>query len=134
LKIESKLATGAMIMKMTSCAIAALAALASTGASAQSINLSGMYRCVVDCRPGFEGAPAYVTQNGENLNLVNEAGEPARAWPDWSAPASRIWVDAWDQGAVYSPDAMTIQFDNGKLWRRDLGPPQPLPPPPRFYR
>jgi hypothetical protein len=122
-------------MRMTSCAIAVLAALAPAGASAQSINLTGMYRCVQDCRPGFEGAPAYVTQNGDNLNLVNEAGEPARAWPDWSAPASRIWVDGWDQGAVFSPDAMTIQFDNGKLWRRDLGlPPPPPPPRVRVYR
>jgi hypothetical protein len=93
-----------------------------------------MYRCVADCRPGFEGAPAYVTQNGESLNLVDEAGKPARAWPDWSAPASRIWVDAWEQSAVYSPDAMTIHFDNGKLWQRDLGPPPMLPPSPRVYR
>jgi hypothetical protein len=121
-------------MKMTSCAIAALAALASTGASAQLINLTGMYRCVADCRPGFEGAPAYVTQNGESLNLVSEAGEPARAWPDWAAPPGRIWVDAWNQGAVYSPDAMTIQFDNGRLWRRDLGPPPRLRPAPRIYK
>jgi ribosomal protein L31E len=25
--------------------------------------------------------------------------------------------------AVYSPDGMTIQFDNGTIWQRDVGPP-----------
>jgi hypothetical protein len=28
-------------------------------------------------------------------------------------------------GAVYSPDGMTIQFDNGTVWQRDMGPPPP---------
>ena len=46
------------------------------------------------------------------------------------APASRIWVDALNQGAVYSPDGMIIQFDNGTIWQRDLG----EPPPPRRRR
>ena len=25
--------------------------------------------------------------------------------------------------AVYTPDGMTIQFDNGTIWQRDMGPP-----------
>jgi hypothetical protein len=39
------------------------------------------------------------------------------------APTTRIWADAWNTGAVYSPDGMTIQFDNGTIWQRDMGPP-----------
>jgi hypothetical protein len=39
------------------------------------------------------------------------------------APTTRIWADSWNVGAVYSPDGMTIQFDNGTIWQRDMGPP-----------
>lgn len=123
-----------MRMRMSSLAVGLLAALSATGASAQSINLTGAYRCVQTCRDGLVGSPAYVTQNGPDLNLLNEAGEPSRAWPDWFAPATRIWIDAWNEGAVYSPDGMLIQFDNGTIWQRDLGPPPPPPPPPRRRR
>jgi hypothetical protein len=119
-------------MRMTSCTVALAAMLAAGGASAQSINLTGPYRCVADCRDGLLDGPAFITQNGSNINLVNEAGQSARAWPDWTAPATRIWVDAWNEGAVYSPDGMTVQFDDGTIWRRDLGPPLPSPLPPRW--
>jgi hypothetical protein len=118
-------------MRMTSIAIGLVAALAATGASAQSINLTGIYKCVEACRGGLVGAPAFVTQNGPELNLLNEAGEPSRAWPDWFAPANRIWVDAWNESAVYTPNGMAIQFDNGTVWVRDLGTP---PVPPRRHR
>ena len=111
-------------MRVISVAIVMVAALTATEVSAQSINLTGKYNCIQNCRGGLEGYPAYVTQNGPNLNLLNEAGEPSRAWPDWFAPATRIWLDAWNEGAVYSPDGMLIQFDNGVIWQRDLG----LPP------
>ena len=109
-------------MKIAPYALAAAALLAAGGASAQSINLSGAYRCIEKCS-GVPGAPAFVTQNGYNLNLVNEAGQPSRAWPDTFAPNSRIWADNWNMSAVYSPDGMTIQFDNGTIWQRDMGPP-----------
>jgi hypothetical protein len=115
-------------MRSMSLAVAVLAAVAATEASAQSFNLTGTYRCVQMCRQGLVNYLAHVTQNGPDLNLLNEAGEPARAWPDWFAPATRIWIEAWNEGAVYSPDGMQIQFDNGTIWQRDLGPP---PPPPR---
>ena len=58
-------------------ALTAVGALAATDASAQAINLSGPYRCVVDCAGP---APAVVTQNGWDINLVNELGIPSRAW------------------------------------------------------
>ena len=47
------------------------------------------------------------------------------------APTSRIWAESWNVGAVYSPDGMTIQFDNGTVWQRDVGPPpsRTIPPP-----
>ncbi len=106
--------------------IGAVAAFAATGASAQSINLTGTYRCIQNCRDGYLGAPAFVTQNGEHLNLVTETGDSYRAVPDWNAPASRIWIDARDEGAVYSPDGIRIQFDDGRVWQRDIGPPPPV--------
>ena len=111
--------------------IGAVAAFAAGGASAQSINLTGTYRCVQDCRDGYLGAPAFVTQNGENLNLVTESGDAYRAWPDVTAPNSRIWIDARNESAVYSPDGMRIQFDDGRVWQRDIGLP---PPPPGVWR
>jgi hypothetical protein len=132
----SALSNGVIFMRMTSFAVGILSLVAAGSASAQSVNLTGPYRCVADCRGGMVGAPAFITQNGEDLNLVDEAGQPARAWPDWTAPDKRIWVDAWNQGAVYSPDGMTVHFDSGTIWRRDLGPPPPplLPPLPLVRR
>ena len=109
-------------MKIAPYAIAAAALLTATAASAQIVNLSGAYRCIEKCRAA-PGAPAFVTQNGFNLNLVNEAGQPSRAWPDTFAPTSRIWADDWNMSAVYTPDGMTIQFDNGTIWQRYMGPP-----------
>ena len=99
--------------------IGAVAAFAS-GASAQSINLTGTYRCIQDCRDDYRGAPAFVTQNGDQINLVTEAGVAYRAWPDLTAP---FWIDARNEGAVYSPDGARIQFDDGTVWQRDFGPP-----------
>jgi hypothetical protein len=107
-------------------AIMVLALPIATNASAQSINLTGTYRCVEVCQAGRVGGPAFITQNGPNINLLNEVGQAARAWPDWFAPATRIWVDAWNEGAVYSPDGLTVHFDNGTIWARDLGPPPPV--------
>ena len=89
-------------MRMILSTMVILAALIATEASAQSINLTGAYRCVEACQAGRVGSPAFITQNGPDLNLLNEAGQPARAWPDWFAPATRIWVDALNEGAVYS--------------------------------
>ncbi|MGX9431350.1 MULTISPECIES: hypothetical protein [Bradyrhizobium] len=106
-------------MKRLSLVIGVLAALAAPSASAQSINLTGIYTCVDKCRGSL---PAHVTQNGYDLNLLTESGVPARAWPDLFSPASRIWIDAFNEGAVYSPDGMLIQFDNGTIWHRGLPP------------
>jgi hypothetical protein len=59
--------------------------------------------------------------------VVTEAGIPSRAWPDWYFPTTRIWVDALNQSAVYTPDGLVIQFDSGTVWRRDIPPPAPPP-------
>jgi hypothetical protein len=111
-------------MRVFSLAIGMLAAFSVTGASAQSVNLTGAYTCVQMCRGGLVGHPAYITQNGPDLNLLTETGAAYRAWPDWFSPTTRIWIDALGSGAVYSPDGMVIQFDGGTIWQRDLG----LPP------
>jgi hypothetical protein len=93
-------------------ALLAVGALSTGSASAQVLDLSGPYVCIQGCSgPG----PAYVTQNGWDLNLVNEFGMPSRAWVDYPG---HIWAQAWNQGAVYSPDGLTIQFDSGIVWRR----------------
>lgn len=100
--------------------------MAATQASAQGVNLTGQFRCVQVCAPGLQGQPAFATQNGSNLNLLNEAGEPSRAWIDWPG---HIWADNWQEGALFSADGMTIQFDRGTVWQRDLGGPPPAPVP-----
>jgi hypothetical protein len=109
-------------MKLLSVVIGIITALTATGASAQSVDLTGTYTCIQMCRGDML---AYVTQNGPALNLVTEAGVPSRAWPDWYAPASRIWIDAYNISAVYTPDGMAIQFDNGTIWQRYVPPPPP---------
>ena len=110
-------------MRVVSLAVSLLATVVATPAPAQSDNLTGTYRCVEMCRMGLVGSPAFVTQNGPELNLLNEAGQASRAWPDWFAPATRIWIENYGYGAVYSADGMLIQFDNGTIWQRDSGPP-----------
>jgi hypothetical protein len=99
-------------------------ALIATDASAQLVNLTGRYVCVAVCTPGLQGQFAFITQNGTELNLVNDAGEASRGWVDYPG---HIWVDRADQGAIYSADGMTIQFDRGTVWQRAL---DVVPPPP----
>ena len=77
--------------------------------------LSGQFQCIAGC--AGVGGPAFVTQNGWDLNLVNEIGQPSRAWIDWPG---HIWVQSWNEGAVYSADGMTIQSDNGTVWAKNV--------------
>ena len=106
-------------MRMLALAGVALSALVVGPAAAQIevANLTGRYRCVDLCKPGFENNPAFVTQFGLDLNIADEAGTAARAWID---RPGHIWIDAWQEGAIYSPDGSTIQFDRGRVWRREL--------------
>ena len=46
-------------MKRLSLALGILASLATTGALAQSVDLTGVYRCIQVCRGDL---PAYITQ------------------------------------------------------------------------
>jgi hypothetical protein len=94
-------------MKRMFCVLGALIAFSGTSASAQlAINLSGQFVCVQGCMSGAPGAFAFVTQNGWDVNLTNEAGASSRAWIDWPG---HIWVDAWAEGAIYSPDGNSIR-------------------------
>jgi hypothetical protein len=102
-------------MRIVLGAIAVSAALIATDASAQGVNLTGPYRCMQGCVAARPGDIAFVTQNGWELNLVNEAGQASRGWVDYPG---RIWVARANMGAIYSPDGMTIQFDNGTIWQR----------------
>jgi hypothetical protein len=101
--------------KIGTTTIAALLIVVGTGAVAQqAVNLSGPYRCIQGCAaPGI----ALVAQNGWQLSLTNEVGQHSRAWID---RPGRIWVQSWNEGAAYSPDGMTLQFDRGTVWQRDL--------------
>ena len=109
-------------------AIAILTVLMATNVSAQvqGVDLNGRYQCVLLCS-GAPGSPAFITQNGWELNILNDVGEPSRAWVNYPG---RIWVDRANEGAIYSPDGMTIQFDRGTIWQRIPEPP-PAPPPRR---
>jgi hypothetical protein len=113
-------------MKTTATAVIMLSVLAAAPAWAQDVNLSGQYQCIQNCA-GEPPGPAFVTQYGWDLNMVNEVGQPSLGWIDWPG---HIWAQNWNEGAVYSPDGMVIQFDHGTVWQRDLGLP-PAPPPRR---
>src|SRR5208282_4842925 len=110
------------VVRTVFAAIALLTTFAAFGASAQGVNLSGPWQCVAQCLAP-PGSFAYITQYGWDLNLVNEAGIPSRAWIDYPG---HIWVQRANQGAIYSPDGFTLQFDSGTVWQR----PQVPPPPP----
>lgn len=101
-------------MRMLLGAVGMLTAFVATDASAQAVNVTGEYLCVQGCALGLPG-PAHVTQYGWNMNLVNEAGTPSRAWIDWPG---HLWAADWNEGAIISPDGMTIQFDRGTVWQR----------------
>ena len=96
--------------------IATLTALLATDAAAQveGVDLNGVYRCVAQCLGG-RGSFAHITQYGRQLNVVNDAGVASRAWVDYPG---RIWVAEANEGAIYSPDGFTIQFDHGTIWQR----------------
>jgi hypothetical protein len=106
--------------------LAALTALAAGDASAQAVgsqfrapNLSGVYQCVRSC----SGTRlARIVARGWQLSLINEIGQAANAWIDWPG---HIWIPALSEGAVYSPDGFTIQFDRGTVWV--LIDPEPIP-------
>ena len=91
------------------------------------VDLTGRYRCVHLCRDGALGAVTFVTQNGREMNLLNEVGEPSRGWIEANG---RIWAQSWNEGAVFSPDGVVIQFDRGTIWQRDLGETEPMVAPP----
>jgi hypothetical protein len=55
--------------------------------------------------------------------VVNDAGEASRAWIDYPG---RIWIQQANQGAIYSPDGLTVQFDRGTIWQRAFDVPPPL--------
>ena len=114
-------------MRKALSAIAMLAAVFATDASAQvqGVDLNGRFQCLTLCL-GAPGSFAYITQNGWQLNVLNDAGIPSRAWVDYPG---RIWVEQANQGAIYSPDGTTIQFDRGTIWQR-----APELPPPRGRR
>ncbi len=111
-------------MKLVLVAIGLSATVLASGASAQGINLSGQWQCVASCLAP-QGSFAYITQNGWNFNVVNEAGMASRAWLDYPG---HIWIDRANQGAIYSPDGFTLQFDSGTVWQRAPVPPPPLLP------
>src|SRR5258705_13331226 len=49
--------TRTILMRRLSLALGLLAACAATGASAETVNLTGTYRCIQMCRNGMLGAP-----------------------------------------------------------------------------
>jgi DNA-binding helix-hairpin-helix protein with protein kinase domain len=106
--------------------LAAIVGAANSGAAAQVLDLTGDYQCVQACAMG-PPALAHVAQNGWELNLVNEAGDPSRAWIDYPG---HLWAERWNEGAIISRDGTTIQFDRGTVWQRVVAVPAPPPPPP----
>ena len=81
------------------------------------VNVDGVFRCVMNCRGGLEGARTYVGQSGWQVNLINESGDSSTGYIQWP---SRIWVDKWNEGANVSADGTKIQFDHGTVWVREV--------------
>lgn len=103
------------------------AALTATSAAAEGpyINLTGRWQCTAGCLE-TQGGFAFITQNGWDLNVVNDLGVASRAWVDYPG---HIWLERANVGAVYSPDGIVLQFDNGTIWQRSPELlPAPLPP------
>jgi hypothetical protein len=113
-----------MAIKTILSAVAIVSTVAATDASAQGVNLTGQWQCVALCL-GPPGGVAFITQNGWQLNIVSDAGVPSRAWVDYPG---RIWIETAYQGAIYSPDGFTLQFDRGSIWQRLQVVPLPAPP------
>jgi hypothetical protein len=111
-------------MKTILTAMALLTSLLSS-ASAQGVNLSGRWQCITLCL-GPPGSFAFITQYGWNLNIVNDVGMASRAWIDYPG---HIWIERAHQGAIFSPDGIAVQFDNGTVWQRAPDVPPPPPPP-----
>ena len=102
-------------------AVAVMAELVATDASAQSVNLTGRWQCVASCAAP-PGNFAFITQNGWEINMVSDMGVASRAWFNWPGC---IWVERANEGAIYFPDGFTLQFDRGTVWQRA---PQVSPP------
>ena len=105
------------MMKMVLSVACLMAAISAPALADPSINVDAVYRCVHLCVPGYEGARAYVGQSGSQVNLVSESGDAATGYIQWPR---RIWSDTWDRGAMVSPDGIKIQFDDGKVWIREM--------------
>src|SRR5215475_8998135 len=95
-------------MRVVFSAIALSAALVATDASAQ-VNLTGRYRCIELCQA--PGGYAYITQNGTEMNMVNDVGEASRAWLDYPG---RIWSTARIRVRSIRPTACTINSIAGR--------------------
>jgi hypothetical protein len=115
-------------MKAVLIASALSAVLAAGSASAQDVNLSGRWQCIAMCL-GPTGSFAFITQNGWQLNVLSEAGQPSRGWIDYPG---HIWLERPGLGAVYAPGGLGLQFDNGAVWQR--APEMAVPPPPPIRR
>jgi hypothetical protein len=84
-------------------AIAITSALVSTDAVAQvdGVNLNGRWRCFKLCRGG-RGSYAFITQNGWDLNVLNDAGQASRAWVDYPG---HIWSNRRTKAQCIPPPA-----------------------------
>jgi hypothetical protein len=112
-------------MKTALTAMALLTSLLVSAASAQGVNLNGRWQCVALCL-GPPGSFAFITQYGWEMNVLNDVGMSSQAWIDYPG---HIWIERARQGAIFSPDGLTLHFDNGTVWQRA---PElvPVPPPP----
>src|SRR5690349_21693317 len=63
-------------LKRIACGIAVSSILTAAPALAQQqdVNLTGRYQCIQNCVAMEPGRFAFVTQNGREMNLVNEVG------------------------------------------------------------
>src|SRR3984957_20803095 len=60
------------VMRLIPLALGLMAACAATAASAETVNLTGTYRCIQMCRDGMIGAPTLFTQKSDSRKLRHE--------------------------------------------------------------
>ena len=114
-------------MRIVLGAIAVSAALVATEASAQGVNLTGPYQCIEGCVTARPGDFAFVTQNGWELNMVNEAGQASTslgglpgAHLDREGQSRRDLLPGWHGHSIRQRNHLEAWHRSCRLLRRPV--------------
>ena len=80
--------------------------------------LSGQFRCIAGCAGGLAGPSLFV--DPERVGPQHRGTRSASRHGHGSIIPATSGCEAGMKARVYSADGMTIQFDNGTVWARDV--------------